>query len=50
MERGDPQAKEDLLPLVYEELRNLAAAKMSQQRPACSTECPKLRNPKQVKG
>ncbi len=28
---GDPQAAEKLLPLVYEELRRLAAAKMAQQ-------------------
>jgi RNA polymerase sigma factor (TIGR02999 family) len=32
-EQGDPQAAAELLPLVYDELRNLAAAKMSQQRP-----------------
>lgn len=30
---GDPQASADLLPLVYEELRRLAAAKMAQERP-----------------
>ncbi len=30
---GDPQAAEQLLPLVYEELRRLAAAKMAQQPP-----------------
>src|SRR5580658_7421950 len=30
---GDPQAAEKLLPLVYEELRRLAAAKMAQQQP-----------------
>jgi RNA polymerase sigma factor (TIGR02999 family) len=30
---GDAQAAEQLLPLVYEELRRLAAAKMSQQPP-----------------
>ncbi len=28
---GDPQAAEQLLPLVYDELRRLAAAKMAQQ-------------------
>src|ERR1700753_1323484 len=28
-ERGDPQAAHDLLPLVYEELRKLAAQKMA---------------------
>src|SRR5208283_2259482 len=30
---GDAQAAEKLLPLVYEELRRLAAAKMAQQPP-----------------
>src|SRR5208283_2022339 len=30
---GDPQAGEQLLPLVYEELRKLAAQKMAQEKP-----------------
>jgi len=30
---GDPKAAEDLLPLVYDELRRLAAAKMVRERP-----------------
>jgi len=30
---GDPQAAEQLLPLVYDELRRLAAAKMANERP-----------------
>ena len=30
---GDPSAAEILLPLVYEELRKLAAAKMAQEKP-----------------
>ena len=30
---GDPSAAEQLLPLVYEELRKLAAAKMAQEKP-----------------
>ena len=30
---GDPSAAEQLLPLVYEELRKLAATKMAQERP-----------------
>lgn len=30
-ERGDPQAAEELLPLVYEELRKLAAARMANE-------------------
>jgi RNA polymerase sigma factor (TIGR02999 family) len=33
VERGDGKAAEELLPLVYEELRKLAAAKMAQERP-----------------
>ncbi len=33
IEGGDPRAADELLPLVYEELRLLAARKMSQERP-----------------
>ena len=33
IERGDPQAAGQLLPLVYDELRKLAAAKMAQEKP-----------------
>lgn len=33
IEQGDPDAAEQLLPLVYEELRKLAAAKMVQEDP-----------------
>jgi RNA polymerase sigma factor (TIGR02999 family) len=33
MEQGDPQAAEQLLPLVYEELRKLAAHKLAQEAP-----------------
>ena len=33
IEQGDPQAAEALLPLVYEELRKLAAAKLAQEKP-----------------
>jgi len=33
IEQGDPQAAEQLLPLVYYELRRLAAEKMAQERP-----------------
>ena len=33
IERGDPKATDELLPLVYEELRLLAAQKMAQERP-----------------
>lgn len=33
IEAGDPQAAEKLLPLVYEELRRLAALRLAQERP-----------------
>jgi RNA polymerase sigma factor (TIGR02999 family) len=33
MERGDPHAAEQLLPLVYEELRVLAAQRMASEKP-----------------
>ena len=33
IESGDPSAAEQLLPLVYEELRKLAAEKMAQEKP-----------------
>jgi RNA polymerase sigma factor (TIGR02999 family) len=33
LEQGDPHAAEQLLPLVYDELRKLAAEKMAQERP-----------------
>jgi len=33
LEGGDPKASDQLLPLVYEELRKLAAARMAQERP-----------------
>ena len=33
IESGDPSAAEHLLPLVYDELRKLAAAKMAQEKP-----------------
>lgn len=33
VERGEPQAAEELLPLVYEELRRLAAARMANEVP-----------------
>lgn len=32
-EQGDPKAAEQLLPLVYDELRNLAAAKLAREKP-----------------
>ncbi len=33
IEQGDPSAVEQLLPLVYDELRKLAAAKLAQEKP-----------------
>src|SRR6476660_8250109 len=33
IEAGDPQAADQLLPVVYDELRNLAAAKLAQEKP-----------------
>src|SRR5688572_25140313 len=33
IESGDPAAAEQLLPLVYDELRKLAAAKLAQEKP-----------------
>ena len=33
IEQGDPSAAEQLLPLVYDELRKLAARKMAQEKP-----------------
>src|SRR5215813_9454114 len=33
IEHGDPTAAEQLLPLVYDELRKLAAAKLAQEKP-----------------
>src|SRR5262249_60272057 len=33
IEQGDPRAAEDLLPLVYAELRKLAARKLDREKP-----------------
>ncbi|MBW3543620.1 MAG: RNA polymerase subunit sigma, partial [Planctomycetes bacterium] len=33
IEQGDPQAAQQLLPLVYDELRKLAAARMAAEAP-----------------
>ena len=33
IEQGDPIAADELLPLVYAELRKLAAAKMAREQP-----------------
>ena len=33
IESGDPSAAEKLLPLIYDELRKLAAARLAQEKP-----------------
>jgi hypothetical protein len=33
IERGDPQAADQLLPLVYDELRKLAAQRLTHEKP-----------------
>jgi len=42
IEGGDARASEELLPLVYDELRRLAAKKMSQERPGQTLEATAL--------
>jgi RNA polymerase sigma factor (TIGR02999 family) len=42
IEQGDPHAAEQLLPLVYDELRKLAAEKMAQERPGQTLEATAL--------
>jgi len=42
IDRGEPQAAEELLPLVYTELRKLAAAKMAQEKPGHTLEATAL--------
>jgi RNA polymerase sigma factor (TIGR02999 family) len=42
IEQGDPRAAEQLLPLVYEELRKLAAEKMANERPGQTLEATAL--------
>jgi RNA polymerase sigma factor (TIGR02999 family) len=42
IEEGDPSAAEQLLPLVYEELRKLAAQKMASERPGHTLEATAL--------
>ena len=40
IEQGDPRAPEKLLPLVYDELRKLAAQRLAQERPGQMVEQP----------
>src|SRR5438067_642176 len=42
IEQGDPQAPEKLLPLVYEELRRLAAARLAHEKPGQSLQATAL--------
>jgi RNA polymerase sigma factor (TIGR02999 family) len=42
IQEGDPHAAEQLLPLVYNELRKLAAAKLSQEKPGQTLEATAL--------
>src|SRR5262249_37277660 len=42
IEEGDPRAAEQLLPLVYQELRQLAAQKLAQERPGQTLEATAL--------
>src|SRR4051794_24054737 len=42
IEQGDPSAAEQLLPLVYDELRKLAEEKMAHERPGHSLEATAL--------
>jgi RNA polymerase sigma factor (TIGR02999 family) len=41
-EQGDPHAAEELLPLVYDELRELAAQRLAQERPGQTLEATAL--------
>jgi len=42
IDQGDPHAAEELLPLVYDELRKLAAAKLAQEKPGQTLEATAL--------
>lgn len=42
IEQGDPSAAEQLLPLVYDELRRLAAQRLAQERPGQTLEATAL--------
>jgi hypothetical protein len=42
IDQGDPRAAEQLLPLVYEELRKLAAQKLAQEKPGQTLEATAL--------
>jgi RNA polymerase sigma factor (TIGR02999 family) len=42
IDQGDPHAAEQLLPLIYDELRRLAAAKLAQEKPGQTLEATAL--------
>src|SRR6516165_6184406 len=42
IEQGDPRAADQLLPLVYDELRKLAAQKLAQEKPGQTLEATAL--------
>lgn len=44
IEQGDPRAAEQLLPLVYKELRNLAAQKLAREKPGQTLQATALVN------
>jgi len=43
IEQGDPHASDELLPLVYDELRKLAAQKLAHEKPGHTPRRPKAR-------
>jgi len=42
IQRGEPKASEELIPLVYDELRHLAAARLSRQAPGQTVQATEL--------
>jgi hypothetical protein len=46
LEQGDPHAAEELLPLVYQELRKLAARRMAQEQPGQTLQHKRRRGPR----
>src|SRR5262249_14198683 len=42
IERGDPRASQQLLPLIYDELRRLAAQKLAQEKPGLTLQATAL--------
>ena len=50
IEQGDPHAAEQLLPLVYDELRKLAAQRLAQDKPGQTLEATALVHDSQAGG